>query len=161
MEGNPMERKIRAIIEPRLADAGFELLLVEFRAGSGRASLRVFIDLPEGGIGMQHIEEASRTISALLDVEDPITSQYSLEVSSPGLNRPLVKEKDFKRFIGEKVKIKTNVSVAGRRNFYGRLVSFEEDGAIIRVETEEGTAEIQINQIARANLEYDFEKKSQ
>lgn len=156
-----MERKIREIIEPSLTDEGFELLLVEFRAGSGRASVRIFLDLPEGGIGMQKIEQASHTISALLDVADFITYQYSLEVSSPGLNRPLVKEKDFKRFAGEKVRIKTNMPVSGRRNIAGRLIGFDEESGIIRVETNEGPVELKFNQIGKANLEYDFEKKSQ
>ena len=126
---------LRVLLEPAVAAMGFELVDTEF-SGSGRqAVLRIYIDNPEG-VTVDDCVQVSRQVSAILDVEDPIPGQYMLEVSSPGLDRPMVKREDFQRFAGEVVKIRMSVAVLGRRNFTGRLVGIESDTVILEMDNE-------------------------
>jgi ribosome maturation factor RimP len=98
-------------------------------------TLRVYIDSPRG-VNVDDCARVSRQLSALLDVEDPLPGQYTLEVSSPGLDRPLVKPEDFRRFVGETVKVKMQQPVLGRRNFSGRLVEVAADHVVVEVDKE-------------------------
>jgi ribosome maturation factor RimP len=126
---------LRAMLEPAVQALGFELVDVE-HAGSGRqAVLRVYIDSPDG-ITVDDCARVSHQVSAILDVEDPIPGQYMLEVSSPGLDRPLIKPEDFQRFAGEIVKIRTSQPVLGRRNFTGRLVGMQGETVILEMDKE-------------------------
>lgn len=126
---------LRVLLEPAVVALGFELVDTEF-SGSGRqAVLRIYIDSPEG-VTVDHCARVSRQVSAILDVEDPIPGQYMLEVSSPGLDRPMVKREDFQRFAGEIVKIRMSVAVLGRRNFTGRLVGIDGDSVILEMDKE-------------------------
>ena len=115
----------------------FEIFLVEIEVhkGRGRWLIRYYID-KEDGVDVEDCATISKTISRLLDAEDPIEVPYTLEVSSPGINRPLRKEEDFKTFIGDEVKITMENPIDGRRNFSGTLLGIE-DG-IISIEIEEG-----------------------
>jgi ribosome maturation factor RimP len=126
---------LRVLLEPAVQALGFELVDTEF-SGSGRqAVLRIYIDNPKG-VTVDDCVRVSRQVSAILDVEDPIPGQYMLEVSSPGLDRPMVKREDFQRFAGEIVKIRMSVAVLGRRNFTGRLVGIEGDTVIVEMDNE-------------------------
>lgn len=126
---------LRRLLEPGVKALGFELVDVELEGRGQRATLRVYIDSPEG-ITVDDCADVSRQLSAILDVEDPIAGSYVLEVSSPGLDRPLVAPADFRRFAGETVKVKTAAPIAGQRNFKGRLAEVGEDGVMI--ESEDG-----------------------
>ncbi|HKJ07925.1 MAG TPA: ribosome maturation factor RimP [Gammaproteobacteria bacterium] len=129
-----------ALIEPAVNTLGCELVGVEYVSGS--SLLRVYIDRPEG-VTLDDCEAVSYQISGLLDVEDPIPGHYSLEVSSPGLDRPLFKAADFERFAGQQVRIRLGMPLDGRRKFKGVLhglrgddVVIEEDGQQFRLPLE-------------------------
>ncbi|PLX55104.1 MAG: ribosome maturation factor RimP [Chromatiales bacterium] len=115
------------LLEPVVDGLGFELVDVEFQSG-GIGVLRVYID-KAGGIGLEDCAEASQQISALLDVEDPIPGSFTLEVSSPGLDRRLRTIEHFERYVGQRVKVQTKMPVSGRKRFTGELAGIE-DGEI-------------------------------
>lgn len=116
---------------------GFELVDVELKGGRQHQMLRVYIDSPQG-ITVDDCAQVSRQLSAVLDVEDPFPGAYTLEVSSPGLDRPLVTPADFRRFQGEMIKVKLLRPLAGdRRNFTGRLLATHEDRITIDVDGEQ------------------------
>ena len=105
------------------------------RLGGKSGLVRLFIDKP-GGIGLADCENVSRAVSALLDVEDPVPGNYDLEVSSPGFDRKLTKVEHFQRFIGEIVKVKLRIPMAGRRRFRGRLLSADDERIVLEVDGE-------------------------
>jgi len=140
-----------ALIEPFLEEMGFELVRLDYVAGK-HGRLQLFIDT-EGGVTIDHCEEVSRALSDLLDIHDPIPNAYSLEVSSPGLERPLTKKEHFQRFQGEKVKVKTGEVIEGSRKFSGVLQRAGNDE--IEILRDDGsTVVIPYNHIDRANLWY-------
>jgi ribosome maturation factor RimP len=122
-----------AMIEPLLETDGIELVELEFKMEGGRWVLRLYVD-SERGINLDDCQYVSRQVGALLDIKDPIDRKYTLEVSSPGINRVLRKEKDFDRFAGSPVRIKTGSKIGGRRNFYGILKGIENSVVILEVE---------------------------
>jgi ribosome maturation factor RimP len=124
---------LHKMFEPGIRALGFELVDVEYAADGGRNVLRVYIDRP-AGITVDDCAKVSRQVSAVLDVEDPIPEQYLLEVSSPGLDRPLVKREDFERFAGQQVKVRMREAVSGRRNFKGTLEGVEGDAIVVHVD---------------------------
>jgi len=117
--------KLIALLEPLLTGLGFELVELEFAAGRGHSQLRVFIDRVAGAestaVGLEDCEQCSREIAALLDVHDPIPSAYTLEVSSPGLDRVLRTAAHFRRFVGARVVVELLQARDGRRRFTGTL----------------------------------------
>lgn len=127
------QEQIVALLEPEIERLGYELADIELNLVGGGV-LRLFIDTMdnEAGITLEDCEAVSRQVSALLDVEDPIPGEYNLEVSSPGLNRRLVKEAHFERFAGSKVKVKLKQLFEGRRNFKGRLVGYDEPNVLVK-----------------------------
>ena len=127
-----MKERLTALLEPLVADLGYELVLLEFSPHKGAASLRLFIDAP-GGVGLADCERVSREVAAKLDVEDPIPQSYQLEVSSPGLDRPLSRARDFARFTGSEVRLQLKEPVQGRRRFRGRLMGIEGPAGAERV----------------------------
>jgi len=133
---NPGRTELFALLEPEVEALGFELADLEVRLGGDRGLLRLFIDHPDG-VGLDACEKVSRQASAILDVEDPIPGDYSLEVSSPGLDRKLVKEEHFDRFAGSKVKLKLRRVIEGKRKYRGVLVGREGDEIIIRVDADD------------------------
>ena len=144
-------RDLAQLFEPVVESMGYELVGVEFNAGGGRhGTLRVYIDR-EGGVSLDDCAEISHQVSGILDVEEPIQQAYDLEISSPGIDRPLFKLEDFERFIGEMVKIKLAVGVAGRKNFKGRLCAVS-DAREVSVEVDGETFDLPFSDIARANL---------
>jgi ribosome maturation factor RimP len=140
---------LRAMLEPGVKALGFELVDTELSGGAGQAVLRVYIDHPRG-INVDDCARVSRQLSAILDVEDPIAGHYMLEVSSPGLDRPLVVRADFERYRGETVKIKTHEPIMGRRNFTGRLAAIE--GERVTVDVDGESYDLPLAGIERARL---------
>lgn len=124
--------KIERSLLPGAQALGVELVAVEM-AGGDQTILRVYID-KAGGVTITDCAKASHQFSAILDVEDPISSRYTLEVSSPGLDRPLAKPAHFRAVVGEEVKIKMASSVAGRKRFKGKLKSVHEELIVLEVE---------------------------
>jgi ribosome maturation factor RimP len=151
--------RITELAEPLLASLGMELVEVEYRREGREMVLRLYIDR-EGGVTLDDCAAASRELSALLDVEDFIPGHYSLEVSSPGLNRPLKKESDYRKYQGRLVKVRTFELLADdagnrRKTFTGELLGLEE--GVVRLRLTEGqTAGIPLEKIAKANLEFEF-----
>lgn len=125
-ENNQTDR-IVSVIEPALADLGFELVRVHY-GGAGRPVLQIMIDRADGkDVTIEDCTLASRTASALLDVADPIRDAYELEVSSPGIDRPLTRPKDFESFAGYEAKVELKQAVDGRRRYRGRLLGLQDD----------------------------------
>jgi ribosome maturation factor RimP len=146
----PLEARIATLAEQIAAAMGMEVVLVEIKGGGNRSIVRVFIDRP-GGISLGDCERFSKRFSVLLDVEDWIPFSYVLEVSSPGLNRPLVKETDFQRFAGKIAKIRTRLPLEGQRSFKGRI--FGADRGRVIIELDQGKqVEISLAEIEKANL---------
>ncbi|PLX86404.1 MAG: ribosome maturation factor [Desulfuromonas sp.] len=157
-----LSEKIEDLLTPVVADLGLELVDLEYQRESHGWVLRVFLD-KDGGINLDQCAEASREFSTLLDVEDLIDTAYQLEVSSPGLERPLKKIADFERFAGQLAKIKTLLSCDpdqrgyARKTFVGELVGIEDDVILLRqTDKKGGEVRFSLNQIDRANLEFEF-----
>ena len=151
-------RAVRSVAQRVTEDRGFELVDVEIKKGKGGQLVRLFVD-KEGGIGLAELESVSHEVSAVLDAEDPIQGHYTLEVSSPGLDRPLKDEKDFRRFIGKLARISSYEPVEGRRHWTGRLTEVEGGAVTVRLEKEkDALARIPLAKIASARLEVEFRK---
>lgn len=148
MTGALRERVI-ALTEPLLGRLGYELVELEYAAGRSHATLRFFID-KSGGIGLEDCEQVSREISAMLDVEDPIPTAYTLEVSSPGFDRVLRTRAHFERFAGERVHVELKVPREGRRRYTGTLRTVADDGLTLEVERE--TVSVPFDEIGKARL---------
>jgi ribosome maturation factor RimP len=154
----PIAQRVATLLEPLVAREGFELCEVEWqREGQGWV-LRLFVDRP-GGVNVDHCQELSRTVETVLDVEELIEPAYSLEVSSPGVERPLRKPEHFQRFAGQQVVVKAFGPVdAGhgpRKSWTGLLKGFEQ-GAVL-VEVEGKLHRIPHGKIAKAHVAWDFE----
>lgn len=138
--GNPMTDKaqdIVALLAPTVGSLGLELLGAEYLPSPGGALLRLYIDVPEGEerqVGIEDCEAVSREVSAQLDVEDPISGHYTLEVSSPGLDRPLFAPAQFERFAGEQAKVGLKLPQDGRRRVQGRILRAEGDTIVFDVD---------------------------
>lgn len=135
MTGEVVER-VKAIAIPLFMELGLELVDVEFRREANGWILRLYIDKP-GGVVLGDCQRVSEELSDLLDIEDLISHPYTLEVSSPGLYRPLCLEADFLRFVGQRARISTSSAVAGQRRFLGILRGYEEERILL--EREDGT----------------------
>ena len=135
MSGKALE--LRDMLEPTVNGLGLELLGVEFSPSAGNALLRIYIDAPGRPVAIEDCEAVSREISGSLDVNDPIASQFTLEVSSPGIDRPLFTLAQFARVIGEQVKVSLGIPQDGRRRLQGRLLRVEEKNVVIDVDGKE------------------------
>ena len=157
------ERAAR-VAEPLVQAEGFELVDVEWLREAQGWVLRLYIDAPgrdplakEGGVGLEECAAVSHAVETALEVEDVVAQAYSLEVSSPGINRPLRKPDHFRRVLGKRVKVKTfgPVGTPGRKSFTGTLQDVADEGVTVHVEG--GPAfRIPFRDIAKANLEFDF-----
>ena len=144
-----IDRRMAEIITPVIEDMGFELVRVRLMSGKSTI-LQIMADKPEGGIEVDDCAEISQAVSAVLDVEDPILDEYTLEVSSPGIDRPLTRLKDFEMFEGYEAKIETADMIDGRRRFKGALAGIEEDEVLINVD--EGTIGLKFDWLSDAKL---------
>lgn len=152
-----VEERAMSLLEPIVAGEGLELVDLEFLREREGWVLRLFIDKPGGRVGLDECTQVSRAVDPALDVEDLVPHEYSLEVSSPGVNRPLKKPAHFERVKGQKVKVKTFGPVGDppRKNFTGTLTEVAGDGISVDVEGA-GTFHILFKDIAKANLEFEF-----
>jgi ribosome maturation factor RimP len=141
--------KLNALIEPAVEAAGFELIGVEFVRAGKHSTLRVFIDHPDG-ITVDDCADVSHQVSAVMDVEDPISTEYNLEVSSPGMDRPLFKAAHYQAVTGQVVSLRLRVPQGNRRNFKGKVLSVTEDELTIEVDNEQ--FELVISNIEKGNL---------
>ncbi len=140
------------MITPSLTDMGYELVRVQY-TGNTTKTLQIMAERADRkDMTVEDCADISRTVSALLDVEDPISSQYNLEVSSPGLDRPLTRRDDFTRFAGYIIKLETTMPVDGRRRYRGRLLGLTDDGDIAMTLDEGGDVAIGFHNFARAKL---------
>jgi len=146
--------RLEAVVEPVVSGAGCEFVDVQCLVENGRNILRVYAD-KSGGLTIDDCVAISRELGAVLDVEDVVPGRYSLEVSSPGLTRPLKKEKDFLRFTGKTVTLKTFRPIDGRSNFKGRLESVH-DGVIEILDDSEKVWALKMDDIKKANLVAEF-----
>src|SRR5688500_5937593 len=140
---------LQKIVEPIVKALGFQLWGIEYLGQGRHTLLRIFID-KEGGINIEDCAEASRHISSILDVEDPISSEYTLEVSSPGLDRILFTQEQLQAHIGDVIKVRLTESFAGRRNFSGQLKNIVDDEIVLIVGEEEFTIPYEL--IEKANV---------
>ena len=139
-----------ALVEPICLAAGLELVLAEFRREPAGRILRLYIDRPEGGVTLEDCTHISRQVTDLLDVSMEDIGPYNLEVSSPGIQRPLVKPADYGRFVGKKARIRLREPVKGQKKFKGTLSAATDE--TVQLETETGTVSFNFSQIARARL---------
>jgi ribosome maturation factor RimP len=137
------------LFEPVVSGMGFDLIEIEHFPNPKHGVLRLYID-KDGGVNVDDCSSVSRQISALIDVEDPIRGQFNLEVSSPGSDRPLRRLKDFQRFTGSLVKLKTVMPLEGQRNFKGRILEADEELLVIETDTEE--ISLPMNAIEKARI---------
>ncbi|SMO38876.1 ribosome maturation factor RimP [Thalassovita litoralis] len=139
-----IDRRLAEIVGPVIEDMGFELVRVRLMGGKTN-TLQIMAERPEGGIEVDECAEISTAVSAVLDVEDPLTDQYILEVSSPGIDRPLTRMKDFETFEGYEAKLETADMVAGRKRFKGELAGIEGDEVLINIEEGGETVTVGLN----------------
>jgi ribosome maturation factor RimP len=128
-----MDKRLAEIVSPIVQDMGYELIRLRLMSGK-TATLQVMADLPEGGIEVDALALISTDLSANLDVEDPIEGEYTLEVSSPGIERPLTRLKDFETWEGYEAKVETTELIDGQRRFKGTLMGVEGDEVLIEIE---------------------------
>ena len=153
-----VQDKLQALLEPLVESMGYELVLLEFSPHKGSAMVRLFIDAP-GGITLGDCEKVSREVEGVLDVEDPIPQNYRLEVSSPGLDRPLVKPSHYERFVGSQVKVQLMAPKAGGRRKFAGVLKGLKDGQVVVETADAGTVELALDQIERARLVPDYESE--
>jgi ribosome maturation factor RimP len=152
MVKNEIVDRVRALADPILLNEGMDLVDTEYRRESKGWVLRLTLD-KEGGVTLDDCTRVSHEVGRSLDVEDFIQTPYTLEVSSPGLTRPLKTEKDFMKYRHRLIKVKTVDSIENRRQFKGRLLGVSENQ--IEIEVEGGVFQIPLSNVAKANLEVD------
>lgn len=146
-----LEKEIWALVKGSVELLGFEIVDVELARGPGGTILRITIERPDGPVTIDDCVEVSRTCGDILDVKDPIDGPYNLEVSSPGINRPIKRIGDFERFKGEKARVETKEKILGRHRFKGVLKGLKDDNVLIEVGDEE--FEIPLSMIKKARLD--------
>ena len=144
-----MDERVAQIITPVIEDMGFELVRIRIMGGEMK-TLQIMADKPQGGIEVDDCADISNAVSAVLDVEDPISDAYNLEVSSPGIDRPLTRLKDFEMFEGYEAKLETHDMIDGRRRFKGELAGVE--GTEVLINVEEGTIGLEFDWLSDAKL---------
>jgi ribosome maturation factor RimP len=157
MGSSPVEDRVRAIAERVSLDHGLELVHAEVAGPDNKPIVRIFIDKPNG-VTHQDCAAVSLHVGTILDVEDFIHASYTLEVSSPGIERGLYKRQDYERFAGSLAKVKTRKPVNGQRNFRGRVIGIDGDDVLLEDRTS-GPVRIAFETIVKANLEIDVEQE--
>ncbi len=145
----PLDQRLAGIVGPVIEAMGFELVRLRLQGGK-RATLQIMADRPEGGIVVDDCARISTAVSALLDVEDPLEDTYTLEVSSPGIDRPLTRLKDFAAWEGFDARLETIEPIDGRRRFRGLLAGVEDDDVLIEID--EGVVGLKFDWLADAKL---------
>lgn len=142
---------ISGLVQPVLSALGLELWGIEYLGQGKRSMLRIYID-KEGGVDIEDCAEASRQISLLLDVEDPISSEYTLEVSSPGLDRVLFTPEQYRGCLESMVKLRLKQNIDGRRNYKGRLLAVEGEDDVLKLDVDGIEVSIPFAQIEKGNV---------
>lgn len=147
-----LHERLVAIIEPTLVGLGYELVRVQVQ-GTKRQTLQIMADRADGApMTVEDCSTISHAVSAVLDVEDPIPGAYNLEVSSPGIDRPLTRSKDFVAWAGFDAKLETDSMVDGRKRFSGKLLGLDEAGEMVRLVAEDGEHQVPLARVAKAKL---------
>ena len=144
-----MDRKLAELLNPILEDLGFEMVRIRLSSGDP-STLQIMADRLNGQIGVDDLANINTSIGTILDVEDPITENYILEISSPGIDRPLTRKKDFDSYQGFEAKLETTELIDGRRRFKGILAGISNDEVLINLE--EGTVGLKFNWLSDARL---------
>jgi ribosome maturation factor RimP len=144
-----MQEELEQLLSPIINDMGYELWGCEYLSQGKHSVLRIYID-KEDGIGIEDCQQVSKQVSALLDVEDPIPGNYSLEISSPGIPRPLFKSSQYQIYIGQVIHVKTYKSIQGKRKLEGILISASDSNLVLSINNE--YQEILFSNIAKAYL---------
>ena len=144
-------QSLESLFDPIVTGLGYQLWGIEYRSSQKHALIKIFID-HEDGVTLDHCSEVSHQVSAVLDLEDPIAVPYTLEVSSPGVERPLLKLEHYKRYIGSQIKVRLTWALEGRKNFKGELIKIESDDITILADDVEVSFSIDV--IKRAHLIY-------
>ncbi|MBI4509139.1 MAG: ribosome maturation factor RimP [Deltaproteobacteria bacterium] len=152
---NPLVEKIRDVVTPPAEAAGYEVVDVEWKREQSGWVLRLFVDKPSG-VSHSDCERLSREISAVLDVHDLIPHAYSLEVSSPGLNRPLRTIDHFRRFVGQQARVRLRIGTEGRRNFVGTITGVDDTGEKVILKVDGQEFALPLADLDKASLEYRF-----
>jgi ribosome maturation factor RimP len=152
-------RRVWELAEPVALAAGLELVDVQYRPENGRVILRLLIDRPQGGITLEQLTRMSRELGDVFDAHDAIPGRYHLECSSPGINRPLLKEAHFRRALGERARVRTRDPIGGRRQFHGTIADVAPE-AVTLDDPDAGTVQIAFSVIDKANVEHDFSRPS-
>lgn len=145
----PIDQRLAAIVQPSIEGMGFELVRLRLMSGK-KATLQIMAERPDGTMEVEDCAELSRNISAILDVDDPISGEYTLEVSSPGIDRPLTRLTDFSRWEGYEARLETDDLIDGRKRFKGILAGVEDTEVLIDIE--EGTIGLQFEWLSDAKL---------
>ena len=156
-EEGSIEGRVREIAGRAAVERGLELVHVELAGGARTPVVRVFIDKP-GGVTHEDCSEVSQHVGTVLDVEDFIPGTYTLEVSSPGLERGLYRREEYERFAGRLARLKTRGAIGGQRNFRGRIIGVEGEEVLFDDKTS-GRVRVPLSEIAKANLEIDVEEE--
>lgn len=143
-------QKLESILTPVIEGLGFECWGVDYRSQGRHSVLRIFIEDAENGVAVEDCERVSRQVSSVLDVEDPIRNEYTLEVSSPGMDRPLFHPHQYEAWAGHRVRIRLRMAFEGRRKFEGRLCGLEEGDVVVQVDDEELV--LPFDSIEKANI---------
>ncbi len=145
-------QKIQEIIEPSLTHLGYEIVRILMQGGDVK-TVQIMVERADrNDMTLDDCEKVSRTVSALLDVDDPFSGRYMLEISSPGIDRPLIKAADYVRFAGFEAKVETLVALNGRRRFKGKILGLTDDEKSVRLDAEEGLVSIELENISKAKL---------
>ena len=157
MQRDPIAERIDKIATTAATENGVEFVHSEIVGSKRNMTVRIYIDKPEG-VTLEDCSTVSRTIEAVIDADDFIPSPYVLEVSSPGLERPLFTIQDFEKFVGKKAKVKTSEAVNGQANFTGNITGIEGSEIVLEDKTN-GTVRIPFDKVAKANLKVDLSEE--
>lgn len=150
-----LEERLRQVLYGVIEDEGCELVHLQYSPAGSKSALRIYIDKP-GGVTVEDCQQISERVGAVLDVEDFIPSHYTLEVSSPGLERPLFREQDYIRFQGRRARLKTKSAINGQKNFKGVLQRYERGTVYVKEDDKTETVAIPLDDIQKANLVFEF-----
>jgi ribosome maturation factor RimP len=153
----PMAQKVAELLEPHIEQQGFKLVWVECKKSAKGGFLRLSVDRPEGGIMLDELESVSHVLDGLLEVYDPLEGSYTLEVSSPGLNRPLARLNDFEAYRGRRVRISMRSPRSGQKTFLGLLAAVDAEAIEVDDEFSRQRQRLEFSEIRAANSEYEFE----
>ena len=155
MKRDPRLNQVERLIDPFIDEEGLELVASELKLEPVGLVLRIYLDTKDGGIGVDDLAKASQSISKVLDNSGVITQKFTLEVSSPGIERPLTKPEHFKKYVGSKVLIKTDTAIGNRKQFKGVLMEAGDEDSAVEIDKERYT--IAYDTVVKARLRVDIE----